>query len=119
VNGSSEKNQKNADSISWPKDDVLHQRLDKIIECVEQGSWNPDPEKKKISVRDDLTEPSPTKKIDDDENPKSISSDNLPKNLSEDSENSSSQPLNLEIISSAESEIKKRYQRSLKNLILI
>ena len=38
VNGS-ETNQKNADAIRWPKDDVLHKRLNKIMDCVETGTW--------------------------------------------------------------------------------
>ena len=36
-----EADRKTADSIRWPKDDVLCQRLDRIVDCVENGSDGP------------------------------------------------------------------------------
>ena len=38
-----ESDRKNADSIRWPKDDVLCQRLDRIVDCIENGSGSEDP----------------------------------------------------------------------------
>ena len=50
-----EADRKNADSIRWPKDDVLCQRLDRIVDCLENGSGSEGPSKDDPEVKDSET----------------------------------------------------------------